>query len=355
MTKHGSFKKVVRRHAQETDQRYTEALTNLEGIEERLFHEPAADRLIAHLQSEYGSDVIAATKTSQHNDHVFRIDRSDGDPWIARVFPPARPKSAVEGDAAIIRFLERHDYPAERLAVDDAVSEFDGSSVLVTGFVNGEQLPASTAKNGMMGDLLGRLHSLTPDDSVTRPGGAGGEDSRHAGKPNQDLLAALSFLDAVSTKITAPHRERFENLREQVRTADDGNGLPEALIHGNLLHNPDHALLTDQGPVAINFKSAGIGPRISDLANLMWGATWSGPEGVTNAADAYRNHIQLTDEEFERFESVMYIRPLYYTCFDYRRSVETGHIRDGSEQWWGFIDPNHLHTAAESTLTVLRR
>ena len=33
MTKHGSFKKVVRRHAEETGQRYTEALTDLEGLE----------------------------------------------------------------------------------------------------------------------------------------------------------------------------------------------------------------------------------------------------------------------------------------------------------------------------------
>ena len=49
MTKDGSFKKVVRRHAQDTGQRYTEALTDLEGLEARLFHEPIAARLLAHL------------------------------------------------------------------------------------------------------------------------------------------------------------------------------------------------------------------------------------------------------------------------------------------------------------------
>jgi hypothetical protein len=31
MTEHGSFKKAVRRHAKDTDQRYTEALADLEG------------------------------------------------------------------------------------------------------------------------------------------------------------------------------------------------------------------------------------------------------------------------------------------------------------------------------------
>ncbi len=73
MTKDGSFKKVVRRHAEETGQRYTEALTDLEGLDARMFHEPAADRLVAHLRDHYGIDAVAATKISVHRSDVFRI------------------------------------------------------------------------------------------------------------------------------------------------------------------------------------------------------------------------------------------------------------------------------------------
>jgi len=355
MTKHGSFKKVVRRHAQETGQRYTEALTGLVDLEARLFHEPVADRLVVHLRDRYGIDVVAATKTSQHNDHVFRVDRRDGDPWIVRVFPPARPRAGVEGDAAILRFLERQNYPAERLAVDAAVSEFDGASVLVTRFVTGGPLPDGSEKLGLMGDLLGRLHALAPDDSASRPGGAGGDDPSRAGSPRQDLLAALSFLDAVSTKVSTAHRARFEALREQVRSADDGHGLPEALLHGNLLHNPDHALLTVQGPVAINWKSAGRGPRLADVAYLMWGAPWVDGDGIGAAVDAYRRHVELTDDELDRLEAVMYVRPLYLVCFDYRRSLANGHQPSGSEGWWNGIDPAHISATAAATRTAFRR
>lgn len=355
MTKNGSFKKVVRRHAQETGQRYTEALTDLEGVEERLFHQPDAERLLAHLRDRYGIDAAAATKASQHNDHVFRIDRRDGDPWIARVYPPARPRAGVEGDAAILGFLERQGYPSERLAVDDAVSDFKGASVLVTGFVVGGPLPDGSEKFGMMGDLLGRLHALAHDDSVSRPGGAGGDDPRREGSPRQDLMAALSFLDAVATKVATAHRERFEQLRYQVRSADDGNGLPEALLHGNLLHSPDHALMTDQGPVAINWKAAGRGPRLADFAYLMWGAPWVGGDGIEAAANAYRQHVELTDNELDRLEAVMYIRPLYLACFDYRRSLASGHQPTGDEGWWGLIDPVHISTTAAATRAALRR
>jgi len=360
MTKDGSFKKVVRRHARDTGQRYTEARTALEGLDERLFHEPVAERLLAHLRDHHGIDAVAATKLSQHNDHVFRIDRRDGPPWIARVFPPARPPAGAEGDAAVLRFLERHDYPAERLAVDDAVSTFDGSSVLVTRFVSGRLLPSPAVgsegieKFAIMGDLLGRLHALPLDESVSRPGGASGDDATREGSPRQDLLAALAFLDAVDTKVVDVTRERFDELREQVRSGDDGVGLPEALVHGNLMHAPDHVIVGDRGPVAIQWRAAGRGPRLADLAFVMWG-TWLHADWIAAAADAYRRHVELTDDELDRLEAVMYVRPLYLTSFDWRRSLASGHQPHRGDQWWDQPDPAYISAAAAATRAALRR
>lgn len=360
MTKDGSFKRVVRRHAQDTGQRYTEALTDLEGIDARLFHEPIAERLFAHLRDHYGIDAVGATKISRHNDHVFRIDRRDGDPWIARVFPPARPRAGVEGDAAILRFLERQDYPAERLATDDAVSAFDGSSVLVTQFVTGRLLPSPAVgaegneKFAIMGDLLGRLHALPFDESVSRPGGASGEDPSREGSPRQDLLAALAFLDAVDTKVAAATRERFDRLRDQVRSADDGQGLPEALLHGNLLHAPDHVIVSEQGPVAIQWKAAGRGPRLADFAYLMWG-TWLDAGWIDAAVGAYRQHVELTEDELDRLDAVMYVRPLYLACFDWRRSLASGRQPSSGDGWWDQPDPEYISAAAAATRAAYRR
>ena len=357
MTKDASFKKVVRRHAGETGQRYTEALTDLEGLGARMHHEPVAERLLAHLRDRYGIDPVAAAKLSVHKTYVFRIDRNDGSPWVARAFPPARPRAGVEGDAAILRFLERHDFPAERLAVDDAVSDFDGSAVLVTRFVEGVQLPDGAAKFAMMGELLGRLHALPYDDSASRPGGASGEDPSREGTPRQDLLAALSFLDAVDTKVPAAERERFEQLRDQVRSADDGHGLPEGLLHGNLLHAPDHAVLSEQGPVAINWKASGRGPRLADFAYLMWGTgSWNprrpNQERIDAAVNAYRRHVEPTDDELGRLEAVMYIRTLYLACFGYRRALTNG--RAFNE--WGFIEPpGYFSSTAAAVRAAFRR
>ena len=363
MTKDRGFKKVVRRHAHETGQRYTAARRDLEGVAGRIgwrrwtddgrpdtLHEPIAERLLAHVREHHGIDAVAATKLSQHNDHVFRVDRRDGDPWIARVFPPARPPAGVRGDAAILRFLEGQRYPAERRATDDAASTFDDSSVLVTQSVPGSLLPpavgpADTAKFTIMGDLLGRLHALPLDESASRPGGASGEDPDREGSPRQDLLAALAFLDAVDTKVAAADREAFEHLRDRVRSADDGDGLPEALVHGNLLHNPDHVIVGGHGPVAINWKAAGRGPRLADFAWLMWG-TFGNPAWVDAAVRAYRHHVELTDDELDRLAGVMYVRPLYLVCFVHHGSLTSGRRPEDGDDWWRHISATAAATRA---------
>jgi Ser/Thr protein kinase RdoA (MazF antagonist) len=357
MTKDASFKKAVRRHAEETGQRYTAALTDLKDLGARMHHEPVPERLLAHLRDRYDIDAVAATKLSVHKTYVFRIDRKDGSPWVARAFPPARPRSGAQGDAAILRFLERQDYPAERVAVDDAVSDFDGGAVLVTRFVEGVRLPDGAAKFAIMGELLGRLHALPYDDPAGRPGGASGEDPSREGTPRQDLLAALSFLDAVDTKVAAADRERFERLRDQVRSADDGHGLPQGLLHGNLLHAPDHAVLSEQGPVAINWKASGRGPRLADFAYLIWGTgSWNprrpNQEWIDAAVNAYRRHVQLTDEELDRLAAVMYIRTLYLACFGYRRALINGQTFNE----WGFIEPpEYFSSTAAATRAAFER
>lgn len=357
MTTDGSFKKVVRRHAEQTGQRYTQALTDLEQLQSRISHQPDGDRLLAHLRDHYAIDPVSATKTSHHHDHVFRIDRRDGDPWIARSFSPVRPRAGVEGDAAILRFLERHNYPAERLATEDPISVCDGSTVLVTRFIPGGPLPMAAGNQGsekfaIMGDLLGRLHTLPCDSSVSRPGGASGDDARREGSPRQDLLAALAFLDAVDTRVAPADRESFEKLRDHVCSADDAGGLPESLVHGNLLHAPDHVIVSEHGPVAINWKAAGLGPRLADFAWLMWG-TWGNTGWIDLAVNAYRKHVELTAEELDRLEAVMHIRPIYLGCFSYRRDLLNG--RPPGREVWDFVNPKHIAAIADATRAALRR
>ena len=93
-----------------------------------------------------------------------------------------------------------------------------------------------------------------------------------------------------------------------------------------------------------------------DLGWLLWGTGGWSPrepanENIGAAVNAYRQHIEVTDEELDRLEAVMYIRPLYLVCFGYRRALANG---VGSAEF-GFIEPREYFAAtAAATRKALR-
>lgn len=102
--------------------------------------------------------------------------------------------------------------------------------------------------------------------------------------------------------------------------------------------------------MGINWKAAGHGPRLADFAWLMWG-TWLDSNTIRAAVNGYRRHIELTDDELDRLESVMYIRPLYLACFGYRRNILEGK----NEDVLGFVNREYFSATAEATRNAFRR
>lgn len=71
----------------------------------------STEGLADHLAASHGIEV---TGLSELDLGVFRVGRAEGEPWVARVFPTARPLAEAEGDAAVLRGLERAGFPAAR-------------------------------------------------------------------------------------------------------------------------------------------------------------------------------------------------------------------------------------------------
>jgi len=93
--------------------------------------------------------------------------------------------------------------------------------------------------------------------AVARDGGSEEHDGGfYVGRPKQDLAAAMSFLVSVEDAVAPEGREKFEWLRDQVENADDAEGLPEALTHGN--YHAWAAVGTPGNLVIVGW--AGLGP-----------------------------------------------------------------------------------------------
>jgi aminoglycoside phosphotransferase len=159
----------------------------LDDARRRVAPRPAARRIEEHLRTRYGIDVSALTELDLG---VFRADRADGAAWVARVFPATRPGSATAGDARILRVLEDHGFPAERVATAEPLSDLDGQAVLVTEFVPGvpraDRAAAIRESGGLrrLGEMLGQLHAL-PADIVAAAGPGGSRQCRRRPKPGR--------------------------------------------------------------------------------------------------------------------------------------------------------------------------
>jgi len=333
MTKQGSYKRAVRKRARETGQRYTEARAAMDQGKVP----PPNDRRVeyaalkAHLEPRYGIRITSmagiAFPSWRERPCTVLVKRKDGPPWVARVFSsPTDKVSRVEGDADILRFLASHDFPAERLAHEEPVSVLDGSGVIVTDFVEGHptddgrlESPTVTYE---LASLLGRLHTLPAvGGAVARDGGSYEQFSGdYVGRPKQDLAAAMSVLVSAEDAVAPEGRELFEWLRDQVENADDAEGLPEALTHGNY-----HAWAAVGKPgeiVIVGWAGAGRGPRLATLAWLLKTSAEAGADHVDAAVRGYREHVRLTDEELDRLAGVLNIKALYLMCHDFRAYVQ---------------------------------
>lgn len=264
-----------------------------------------------HLASTYGVKVKKVSQLQQGNHGVHRVDLANGPSWVVRVFPPDRPIADVKGDAAVLEFLEKNDFPAERVVAD--VSTHEGQGVLVTEFIKGSKPKSDTTTQKRLGDLLGRLHSMKGAPKVVRrPAGALHLYTvDHAVRSEIDTARAA--LEAGAFRGTD---KTWERLRTALDSADDFSLLPTALIH------PDpaavNAIVGGGRLRLIDWSGAGYGPRVLGLG-LVLSAPTSGKtfkrEWVDAIMNAYSAHVSLKAEELKHLEAAIEHRLLIHEVY----------------------------------------
>jgi hypothetical protein len=80
--------------------------------------------------------------------------------------------------------------------------------------------------------------------------------------------------------------------------------------------------------------------------------SWGTRDGIDPAVAAYCRHVELTDEELDRLEEVMYIRPLYLDAFDFRRTLANGRALPDNVR--RFSDSENTRITAEATRDAVR-
>lgn len=316
---------------------------------------PDQTALSGHLSGQYGIRIVGVTRLQPWCPFVHRIDRLDDTSWVARVFPAAVPVERVEGDAEVLRLLEDHAYPAERLAHSEPVSIADDCPVLLTEFVEGDLFGDRTYEDSTaafemlrtLGAMLGRLHALpTSSPRVARDAGAWHGDLDD-GLPRQDVVAALAMIDDARERVPLEYQARYESLRAQLADTDRAENLPLSLIHPDYA-GPNIILTRHDTPVVIDWSGAGRGPRLTSFAWFLNQASLRKEPAaptVDAIAEGYGSMIEFDDQELRRLASVMRIRPLFQATRSFWRAVTNGRSPSGPGLSWCTREDNELRDA----------
>jgi Ser/Thr protein kinase RdoA (MazF antagonist) len=260
-------------------------------------------RLPTHLNDAYGIDVSALTELDLG---VLRVDRHDGPSWVARVFPATRPLADVRKDADALRRLEQGGFPAERTALTDAVTQFEGQGVLVSTFIPGVRPKSDGRTFAYLGALLGRLHSH--EGASVGPGG-GWHHLVSSGTPNDEVTALQNLMDVFAPRVENEDVKVLKALRKQVDALDVCDDLPHCFVHPDMV--PMNALeLDDRSLVIVDWTNAGRGPRLWSLGMTLFAAGARDMRLVEKVISRYIKHTSLDPDELERLEGAIYARPL---------------------------------------------
>jgi len=147
--------------------------------------------------------------------------------------------------AATLSWLAESGYPAPRVVPTrsgDLVGVAGAWLTLATTFVPGSVLAPDHRQLGMLGDALGRLHSISADVD----GDPGVPVGRSAWHPGGAIPATLRRLDSVEALLPAQWRPLFESFRQIVDAVRQQAGiLPRAVVHGDAW--PGNAIMAGAG------------------------------------------------------------------------------------------------------------
>jgi Ser/Thr protein kinase RdoA (MazF antagonist) len=280
---------------------------------ERMYQRSGVDTLPAHLEKTYG---ITVAKVSPLDVGVFRIDRADkGAPLVARLFAAARPYAAAEADLAVLRYLAEIGFPAERPFGNGALTSHEGQAVIVTEFIK-EAPKAERPRYPIMrlGAMVGRLHGLAVPVGAERPAGALHHFAE--GTMADELRAVAGWLDSIEGEVPSGDGSAFDTIRTAVAAADGGDGLPAALVHPDPV--PKNAIFTTDGPVLVDWTSAGRGPRLASMT-LVLRSGWAAMPFMKG----YARVASLTEEERDRLAGLLFSRALIHAAFRLCRDPKT--------------------------------
>ncbi len=267
---------------------------------------------------------------------VFRCDLPDGSVWSLQVYVPHVPMPTWLGGgearewlrdrAALLAWLEGHDYPAPRIIparTGVAMAEHDDLCMVAVSYIPGEPADLTRDTLRQLGTLLGRLHALPAADQSL--------PSSWWYPARRAVAPLLDGLDAVAASVPARWRTLHRAFGDDLRQALDLD-LPVTLIHGDC--HPGNAIATHGGAITlIDWECAGMGAAALDLGGLLADSHPDAAPGegiavhrevVAAVLEGYRAHRTLAQAEYDHLPVACRFGVAFHGALRFQWALEGG-------------------------------
>ncbi|HZT66497.1 MAG TPA: phosphotransferase [Acidimicrobiales bacterium] len=123
-----------------------------------------------------------------------------------------------------------------------------------------------------------------------------------------ELRAVGTWLDSIEARVPDGAAPALDALRASVAVAYGGDGLPEGFVHPDPV--PKNMIVTAEGPVLVDWTSAGRGPRLASMT-LVLRSGWAAAPFMKG----YARVVSLTDDERDRLPELLFSRHLIGLAF----------------------------------------
>jgi Ser/Thr protein kinase RdoA (MazF antagonist) len=232
---------------------------------------------------------------------VYKVSADEGT-FIVKITDPAKSEATVLKDTQILRFFEEVEYPAPRLLLSRAGTNYvlhNGKCIYALSYLDGHEPERNVENYAKLGEVTARLHSL------------------------QGYTIPTDFTAEVEIPTMLVRAEKFNidgRYKALVKALPDFSHFPTCLIHTDIgSHNS--VQLTNGEIELIDWDDAGVGTRILDLGfplicDFVTKDLVFERDRAKAFYEAYCSIIELTEEEKEHLFDAGLFYALSYVIFD---------------------------------------
>lgn len=285
--------------------------------------------LVTSLKRFYNAHLVTwQCLHSDNGNRIYRLDLANNQNWVLRLFS-AEDESALHL-ADVLLFLGQQGYPAEqfvRAVNSDVLVRYKDTLLLMTHFVEGSPVDYSPSTLHLLGKALGKLHSLSLEDTSELP---------------KAEMVPPPELAKVADSVPEALQKHYEILIKAINSVNRCENAPMTIIHNDC--HLGNAIRTSLEQVRlIDWHGAGLGPAVIDVGFLLVSCeipflgipSFSADiERIPTIIDGYCHYHTLTPIELDLLPDAIRFRSLVYGAVSFADAISKHSAEKYDTEWW---------------------